>query len=273
MLVVGLVVASAAWYALGLARSRKGLTWRAAAFYGGLVSILVALVGPLDRLSDSLLWAHMLQHVLLMLVAAPLLVLGAPWLPFWRPLPLRFRRTVARGVLHDPALAPVRAAGRALAIPFVAWALFNADIALWHVPALYDLTERSTGVHYLEHFTFLVLAMLFWAQVADSPPFRSRLDEAQRALYLTAGAAASWVLAVVLALAPTPFYSVYASISPRPEGLSALTDQQLAGGVMWGPGSIPYAIGVFVLLYGWLAEDGDARRRPSRRVAVSGEHR
>jgi putative membrane protein len=80
------------------------------------------------------------------------------------------------------------------------------------------------------------------------------------------------VLAVVLALAPTPFYSVYASISPRPEGLSALTDQQLAGGVMWGPGSIPYAIGVFVLLYAWLTEDGNARR-PPRRVIVSGEHR
>lgn len=273
MVVVGLVVGSAAWYALGVRRSRKGFDWRAAAFYAGLATVLVALVGPVDRLSDTLLWAHMLQHVLLMLVAAPLLVLGAPWLPFWRPLPLRFRRSVARGVLHEPALGPLRATGRALAIPVVAWVLFNADLAVWHVPALYDLTERSAGVHYFEHFTFLVLAMLFWAQVADSPPFHSRLDEGQRALYLTAGAAASWVLAVVLALATAPLYSVYASISPRPEGLSALTDQQLAGGVMWGPGSIPYAIGVFILLYGWLAEDGDARRRRPRSVAVSGEQR
>jgi cytochrome c oxidase assembly factor CtaG len=267
---VVLLVASAVWYALGLRAARRRSPWRAAAFYAGLVSILLALSGPVDRLSDTLLWAHMVQHLLLMLVAAPLLVLGAPWLPFWRPLPLGFKRRVAGAVVRDPALGPVRSAARWLAIPVVAWVLFNGDLALWHVPALYDLTERSTPVHYVEHLSFLALAMLFWAQVIDSPPFHSRLGEMERVAYLTAGAIASWILAVVLALAPTPFYSAYSSILPRPEGLSALTDQQLAGGMMWGPGSIPYAIGVFWLLYVWLGDEEARLRRPRRHVAASG---
>jgi cytochrome c oxidase assembly factor CtaG len=268
--VLVLLVVSAVWYALGLRTARRRSPGRIATFYAGLLAILIALQGPVDRLSDTLLWAHMLQHLLLMLVAAPLLVLGAPWLPFWRALPIGFRRPVARAVVQDPSLRPVRSAARWLALPLVAWGLFNADLAVWHVPALYDLTERSLPVHYLEHLSFLALAMLFWAQVIDSPPFHSRLDDVQRAIFLTTGAIASWVLAVVLALAPAPFYSAYSSIQPRPEGLSALTDQQLAGGMMWGPGSIPYAIGVFWLLYAWLDED---RRRPRHQLAVSGGER
>src|SRR5438034_8075306 len=284
LLVPTLLLVSAVWYWIGSRRPHLRAVsgrrraprrpWRLLAFYGGLVAIALALIGPVDRLSDSLLWAHMLQHLLLMLVAAPLLVLGAPWLPFWRPLALTFRRRVASAVVRGPRFGPVRAAASWLAMPVVAWVLFNGDLALWHVPALYDLTLRNQAVHYLEHATFLVLAMLFWAQVADSPPFHSRLDDFQRVLYLTAGALASWLLAVVLALSPTPLYSAYSSIHPRPEGLSALTDQQLAAGIMWGPGSVPFAIGVFWLLYAWLGEDGGRRRRPPRRaVAASGESR
>ncbi len=284
-LVPALLLGSAAWYSLGSRRWRlravssrrrsPARSWRWLAFYAGLLAILLALTGPVERLSAKLLWAHMLQHLLLMLVAAPLLVLGAPWLPFWRPLPLGFRRRVASAVAQGRWLAPLRAAARLATFPVAAWALFNGDLALWHVPALYDLTVRNQGVHYLEHLSFLGLGMLFWAQAIDSPPFRTRLGDFQRVLYLTAGAVASWLLAVVLALAPTPFYSAYSSIQPRPEGLSALTDQQLAAGVMWGPGSIPYAIGVFWLLYTWLGEDGDRRRRPRhhRGLVAGGEPR
>jgi putative membrane protein len=282
---VTLLLVSAVWYWLGSRRTRLRVVgrrrrpafppWRPIAFYAALLSILVALTGPLDRLSEELLWAHMVQHILLMLVAAPLLVLGAPWLPFWRPLPLGFRRRVASAVVQGPRLAPVRTAARWAGLPLVAWALFNGDLALWHVPALYDLTVRNLAVHYVEHLSFLVLGMLFWAQAADSPPFRSRLGDFQRVLFLTAGAAASWLLAVVLALSTSPFYSAYSSIQPRPEGLSAVADQQLAGGAMWGPGSVPYAIGVFWLLYAWLGEDSGRRRRPTHRrgLAASGQQR
>jgi len=163
----------------------------------------------------------------------------------------------------------VRSAARFLSLPIVAWVLFNGDLAVWHAPALYDLTLRNTAIHYVEHLSFLGFGMLFWAQAFESPPFHPRLGHFQRAAFLTAGATAAWLLAVVLALSPSPLYGAYVSIHPRPEGLSALTDQQLAAGTMWGPGSVPYALGVFWLLYTWLEEDGGRHRRPRHRRSLA----
>lgn len=269
---------SGVWYWGGSRRPRLHLAgrrrpatppWRALAFYSALAAIALALFDPVDSMATKLLWAHMLQHLLLMAVAAPLLVLGAPWLPFWRPLPLAFRRRVASTLVQGPRLAWVRSAARFLSLPIVAWVLFNGDLAVWHVPALYDLTLRNTAVHYVEHLSFLGFGMLFWAQAFESPPFHPRLGHFQRAAFLTAGATAAWLLAVVLALSPSPLYGAYVSIHPRPEGLSALTDQQLAAGTMWGPGSVPYALGVFWLLYTWLEEDGGRRRRPRHRRSLA----
>jgi putative membrane protein len=274
------VAVAAGWYARGLrtrplrlvgTRSRRpDAVWRPLAFYCGLLAIVVALV-PLDHAADELFWAHMVQHVLLMLVAAPLLVLGAPWLPFWRPLPLRFRRAVARSLVKSPRLGWLRAFARTLSRPIVAWILFNGDLLLWHVPWFFNLTLASPAIHYAEHASFVAFGMLFWAQVIDSPPFHCRLDHLRRAMYVTAGATASWLLAVVLALAPSPLYSAYTSLPSRPGGISALTDQQLAGGVMWGPGSITYGLIVFWAIYRWLGEEElKSTRRSSRSLAARG---
>jgi cytochrome c oxidase assembly factor CtaG len=274
--VLAAVVVAAAWYGLGLRQGRLRLVgrrrrsretiWRAAALALALVTILVALDSPLERAADSWFWAHMLQHVLLMMVAAPLIVVAAPWMAFWRAFSLRFRRPVARTVVKSPRLAWLRVSFVWIASPVVAWILFNADLAVWHLPSLYDLTLRNNTVHYLEHASFLVLGVLFWAQVIDSPPFASRLGDFERALYATAGAVASWILAVVLAVATRPLYPAYTGH----HGLSALSDQQLASGVMWGPGSIPYAIVVFYCLYAWLGTDDVRRRRHGPRTAVGG---
>jgi putative membrane protein len=190
-----------------------------------------------------------------------LFVLSAPWLTFWRPLPLGFRRAVAGAVVTSPRLRWLRAAARAVGSPLGAFVVFNGDLALWHLPWLYDLTLADRGVHYTEHASFLVFAIVFWAQMVDSPPFHCRLDHVRRALYATAGAAASWLLAVVLALASSPLYRAYAALSSRPGGISALADQQLAGGVMWGPGSIPFALVVFWAIYRWLDDEEPRRRR------------
>lgn len=273
---LALVLISAAWYWLGLRmayvralpsgrRRRPDSLWRALAFYGALATILFAL-GSLDRLADSLFVVHMLQHLLLMLLAAPLIVLAAPWNALWRPFPLRFRRALAGTVVRSRALRPLRRFAALLALPWPAWLLFNGDIGLWHLPALYDLTLRNGAVHYAEHLSFIAFGILFWAQTIDSPPLRSRLGYFGRAVFAGAGAAATWVLAVVLALAPSALYGGYASLHSRPGGLAALTDQQLAAGVMWGPGSITYAIIVFWALYHWLEdEESPARRRRGRR--------
>ena len=261
------VVVSALWYWRGSRRPtlravgrprRRVIPWRGVSFGGGLVTILVALDSPLERLADDLFWAHMLQHVLLMIVAAPLIVLGAPWMRFWRPLPLGLRRALARTVVKSPSLAWLRTTARFVAAPVPAWILFNANLAAWHLPPAYDLTLRNGSVHYTEHLLFLLLGLLFWAQVVDSPPFHARLAPFGRVIYSAAGSAAGWLLAVVLALSTTPLYPAQHA---GHHGLSALADQQVAAGVMWGPGSIPYAVIVFYWLYVWLGAD-EPRRKP-----------
>lgn len=253
--------------ATGRVRSRRARI-RTLYFYAGMLTVFVALLGPIDSISQQLFWVHMLQHVLLLTVAAPLIVLGAPWMSVWRPLPLGFRRTVARTVARSSALAPVRALGRAIATPLGAWLAFSVNLVLWHVPAAYDLALRSTAVHVLEHISFLLFGILLWAQVLDSPPLRVRLGSVHRVYYVTAALVVGWLLSLVLAFAQTPLYPAYADLAHRPGGISALTDQQLAAGMMLGPGSLSMTLFVFVGLYRWLGQDEAAERGRRRTAAV-----
>ena len=248
-------------------RRRHLRRWRTAAFAGALATVLVALAGPIDRLADDLFWVHMLQHVLLVMVVAPLLVLAAPWHELWRPLPLGLRRGVAKPVARRRWAAPLRRAGASLARPIPAWIAFNANLLLWHWPRLYDLALRDEWVHDLEHVLFLATAVLFWAQVWDSPPLRARLSPFGRVAYVTAATVPSWLLAVILAMASTPLYPAYAGDAGRPWGMSALTDQQLAAGMMWGPGAIPFSVAVFVGIYRWLQTEGQVAAPRRARLA------
>jgi cytochrome c oxidase assembly factor CtaG len=231
---------------------RAGMGWRAAAFWAGLVTLVLALDSVIDDQAEKLFWVHMTQHVMLMMVAAPLFVLAAPWIPMWKGLPLSTRRGLGAAYMRSPGWRAVRAVGRKVVAPVPLWILFVFDLSVWHVPALYGLTLRNQAVHELEHVSFLVLAVLFWAQVIESPPLRPRLGEAARVAYVTLAATACWILAMVLAFAPSPLYAGYDTLASRPGGISALADQQLAAGIMWGPGSIAFAIFVFLALYRWL---------------------
>jgi putative membrane protein len=247
--------------------------WRACSFYAGLLTIVIALASPIDSLAQKLFWVHMIQHVLLLTIAAPLIVLGAPWMSIWRPLPLDVRRRMARTVAWSPWLAPVRAAGRALGRPLGAWLAFSIDLVLWHIPAAYDLTLNHVWVHAFEHITFLLFGMLLWAQVLDSPPLRPHLRPDQRVYYIISAAVVGWLLSLVLAFAPRPLYPVYAHIANRPGGISALVDQQLAAGVMLGPGSLTMTVFVFFGLYRWLEspdDDAQAGSELRRRSAAGG---
>lgn len=241
------------------------LRWRILAFYAALATIVAALDSPIDDEVTKLFWVHMVQHVMLMMIAAPLLVLGAPWLPIWKGLPLRARKQLGVWYLTSPAWQTVRRAARRLVTPLVAWTLFNVDLCAWHVPGVYELTLRNQAVHELEHVSFLVLGVLFWIQVLDSPPLRARLDLATGVAYVLTAATVAWALAIVLAFASSPFYSAYAELGSRPGGITALADQHLAAGIMWGPGSVPYATFVFVALYRWLAPEDEALDARGRR--------
>jgi cytochrome c oxidase assembly factor CtaG len=244
------VLPAAVLYALG-SRPKAGRpnALQVASFYTGLLSIVIAVDSSIDAYADELLWVHMLQHVILLTVAPPLILLGRPWPTMWRALPLHSRTVLARGVARSRLAAPLRA----LAPPLAAWLLFNATIVVWHIPSAYDLTERNGAVHAAEHAMFFFFGLLFWARVIDTGPLRPRLGWPARIAYIVGAMTVGWVLAIVFVVAPEPIYQHYADLRSRPGGISALTDQQLAGGMMWVGGSIAYTIALLIGLYKWVA--------------------
>jgi cytochrome c oxidase assembly factor CtaG len=248
------------------ARGRRDQRLRIGYFYTALAVIVVALNSPLEKLAEQLFWAHMIQHVLLIAVAPPLLVLARPWARLWRGLSLDSRRTLARAFAVSAPAAPVRSAASALARPLPSFIAFSVVLLAWHVPSLFDATLRSAPLHALEHVLFFSTALLLWKHAIHSPPLRAPLSEPWRAAYVVGAMTVTWVLAVVLALEPHALYSPYVQEASRPGGISALADQQLAAGVMWVPGSISFLIVLFAQVHRWLAPAPS----PPRRLA--GEH-
>ena len=241
------------------ARTRIAQRRRDACFYLSLFVLALALSSPIEILSQQLFWVHMVQHVLLLMVAAPLMVLARPWIRLWRCLPLDARRALGRGLSRGPRAAPLRWLARTVGSPAVSFVLFAAVLLAWHVPAMFDATLRSSALHACEHTLFFCTALLFWKQVIHSPPLRARLSDSERVLYAVGGMIVSWALAVVIALAPHPLYDYYAHLASRPGGISALADQQIAAGVMWVPGSITFLIVVFAYVHRWLTPPPPAR--------------
>jgi cytochrome c oxidase assembly factor CtaG len=235
------------------ARRRRGQTL---AFVAALATVVLALGEPMDGLADELFWAHMLEHVLLVVVVAPLLVVAAPWMRLWRAFPLGFRRPVARALAHGRWALPVRALVHMLGRPWIAFLAVNLDLLAWHVPGAYDLTLASEPVHDLEHLTFVAFSVLAWGQVADSRPFRSRLDDPRRIAFAWGCMVVSWVLAMSLAFSSKPWYSAYADLRHRPGGLTALADQQLGAGIMWVVASLPWSLAIVLLIYRWIGRSG-----------------
>jgi putative membrane protein len=237
---------------------------RALAFYAGLLAIVAAIATPIETLSKQLLWTHMIQHVLLLSVAAPLIVLGAPWMSLWRPLPLGVRRTLARAVVLSPGGAPLRSACRLLSRPLVVLLVYGINLLAWHVPALYDLALRNSDVHALEHLTFIGFGILLWAQVIASPPFKPVLAYPGRIGYLVAAMVPNVALSMLLAFSRSPLYPFYADLAHRPGGISAFTDQQIAAGIMWSFGDLPFVIAIVVLAVRWLSPvDDDTAELPT----------
>ncbi len=270
-----LVVVAAVMYGVG---SRKTAVsgrdaavrrWRTASFLGGLLVIAIALDSPIDLLAERLFWVHMIQHVLLLTVAPPLILLGRPWSRLWRSIPLGVRRDVGRGLMVGSFGITLRRAGRRLGAPLPSFLAFSLVLLAWHIPVLFDATLRWAPLHVLEHELFFCTALLFWKQVISSPPLRARLTPIQRVAYLTAAMVVGWVLAIVLAVAPRPLYAPYAHELVRPGGISALSDQQLAAGIMWVPGSIAFVVALFVCFHRWLAP-GTAGRPAATAVVSSG---
>jgi putative membrane protein len=245
---------AASLYLLGSRGRGRPRPLEAVAFFAGLLTIVIALDSPIDHYADELFWVHMIQHILLLTVAPPLFLLGRPWPRMWRALPLDERTALARTLARARWTSPVRK----LAQPLPAWILFNATVVGWHIPAAYDLTLRYGAVHVCEHAMFFFTGLLFWARVIDPGPLRPRLVWPVRIVYTVGAMVVGWVLAITLVVIQHPIYGYYAALATRPGGISALTDQQLAAGVMWVPGSISYTITFLIGFYRWLEPDHSA---------------
>lgn len=251
----------ALWRRAGVGRGVR--RWQAGAFAGGLAALFVALVTPLDALGEALFAAHMVQHLVLALIAAPLLALGAPHLALLWALPLEGRRSLARWWRRSPRL---RTASHALTHPLLAWILSTFALWAWHVPFYYDAAVRSDPVHALEHASFFGTALLFWWALAD-PAGVFRRARGAALLYVFTGSLQSAALGALLTLAPEPWYGAHLETT-RPWGLSPLQDQHIAGGIMWVPASMVYLValvGLFVLCLREAARNVErAERRRTR---------
>jgi putative membrane protein len=244
LIILGLVTAAVV-YALGSMRLRRAGRWslrRATAFWAGTVALGVALLSPLDAVAETLFSAHMAQHLLLTVVAAPLLVVARPVATWLAALPSDSRRTAAR------ARAAIAFVPRVLRRPLVAFGVVTVAMWSWHVPTLYEAALVNEPVHALEHGSFLVASILAWS-VALRRGRRDVSNAFGRALFLVAYALQGALLGALLVFASTPLYSVHRGglVLWR---LTALQDQQLAGALMWIPPAAVYLAAIAAVLFG-----------------------
>jgi putative membrane protein len=255
--VIPLIIA--AWlYFRGMRRLRAasqhalGLT-EVFCYAAGWLTLVVALVSPLHPWGSVLFSAHMTQHELLMLVAAPLLVLGRPMIPFLWALP----KKVAREISSWTKARWWRAIWTAMTAPFVAWLIHAVVLWTWHLPVLFQATLDSEFIHALQHASFLGSALLFWWAVLHG---RQRaMGFGVAVLYMFTTALHSGLLGALLTFARTLWYPIY-SDTTQPWGLSPIEDQQLGGLIMWIPAGVVYIIAGLALFAGWLRESDNRAR-------------
>ncbi len=239
---------------------------RLAAFLGGLAAIFVALASPLEPFTSLLLSAHMVQHLLLVMVAPPLIWLGAPLLPMIRGLPEPVRTYWIAPLFRVPWLRRVVVW---LAHPVPAVVLFVVATWAWHSPGLYDLALRSPGWHYTQHVCFLLTALLFWFPVVRPYPVRVAWPVWLLFPYLILADLSNTALSALLTFSDRVIYAHYATV-PRIGGGTTLSDQAVAGVFMWVPGSIAYLLPLFVIGIRLLFGETEGSKPPASRGLTKG---
>jgi putative membrane protein len=266
----GVVVSLAvtAWlYLRGLRRLRaatdssRKLRQELICFASGWVLLVVALVSPLHPWGRELFSAHMTQHELLMVGAAPLLVLGRPGLVFLWAFPKSGAREL---MLWNEALGLSWLSDR-LTRPLTAWVVHLLALWVWHVPALFQSTLDSELAHALQHLSFLGTAILFWYAVFYGP--QRRLGYGVAVLSLFATVLQTGALGALITFSPHVWYPRYAATAPN-WGLTPLVDQQLGGLIMWVPAGLIYVIAALALFARWLEESGTMALRSGKAAAA-----
>jgi cytochrome c oxidase assembly factor CtaG/polyferredoxin len=250
------------WFALRQHTHRRWHAGQPIVFAGGLLAIFLALASPIEPFASLLLQVHMVQHLLLMMVAPPLLWLGAPFFPLLRGLPRPVRIFWIAPFLRSNFL---RRFFQVLTHPVPAWLLFTAATVVWHLPPVYELALDSDGWHYCQHICFLTTALLFWYPVIRPYPSRPHWSPWLLIPYLILADLQNTLLAAVLTFSDQPLYSYYAQ-RPRLGNLSPLEDQVVAGVLMWVPGSLAFLAPVFFI--GIRLLFGSSQRRVSTSLTL-----
>jgi putative membrane protein len=252
--IVAPLAIAAILFARGWRRSRGVSTLRAGCYWCGWGFLIIALVSPIHSLGEVLFSAHMAQHEILMLAAAPLLVLSRPLVAMLWALPIAWRKGLGQwskgpGVQH---------VWRMMTQPLTAWCVHAAALWLWHAPNLFQATLGSAWTHSAQHLSFLGSALLFWWSLFYA---HGRASYGASLLYVFTTAVHTSILGALLTFARTVWYPAYARTTPA-WSLTPLEDQQLGGLIMWIPAGVVYLVGALALFAMWLREsDALAVRR------------
>ena len=274
-LVISVLTISAVVYALGLrnlwrsGRRGSGISlYESLAFAAAWIATFFALVSPLHPWGEVLFSAHMTQHEILMLISAPLFVLGRPFVAASWALPSMTKRFIVplsntRGIKRG---------WRAITAPFAAWLIHAIALWVWHIPSLFQATLRSDLVHTLQHASFFLSALLFWWAIIYSR--RGAHAYGAGVLYLFTTSIHSGLLGVFLTLTTRVWYPAYSETTAS-WGLTPLEDQQLGGLIMWVPAGIVYIIAALIMFAAWMRESENGvlrteRERLDRAISDSG---
>lgn len=260
-------------YAAGLRswkhRSRPVHRWQVISFYAGLSLLSLALVSPLDPLSDQMFFIHQIQHVLLRIAGPVLLLLGAPLTPVLRGLPGDIRMGAVRRVVSNPA---ARAIYQQLTHPVWVPVVFLGMLYFWQIPELHDPAVESIWVHYVMHFTMTASGVLFWWLIIDPKPHRSSVHYGVRVLIMGLSVLPNTVLGAIVTFADSPLYQSYGPT--RLWGIDALDDQRWGGLIMWLTADMMTVVAAAILFSMWYAREqsggyAGAHRTARRRVDVA----
>lgn len=265
------VLFSVGWWRLRRRTSRArglyslGAVWRLVAYLSALVIIGISLMSPIDVMSQQLFFMHMIQHLLLVMIAAPLLLITNPLPIVLWGLPAGLRRRVGAGLSALIAgKSRFRQGLRSATGPGIVWLLWVIALIGWHDPNMYNWALRSEFAHDLEHLSFFIAALLFWWHVTGAGPhIHKQVQGVGRIAFVLSAVPTSMMLGVVLAFVPVVVYTYYEAV-PRLWGIDPLTDQKIGGIIMWIPGSMMYILAALVLIARIMQKDEAQATRPHR---------
>ena len=239
------------------------------AFHTGLITILVALMSPLDAFAGWLLTVHMIQHLLLTMVAPPLILYGAPYMPLLFGFPINFLKDGIGPFLTSPVL---RKLGSFLTHPIFCWSAFVFTSITWHAPPMYELALHSPTWHQVEHSCFVTTALLFWWPIIQPWPWMARTPRLAIVLYLFLADFQNTALSAFLIFYERILYPTYQTV-PRITGMSALEDQAAAGAIMWVVGSIFFLVPVGLITMTMLSTRRVSKSRITKSSAADSPSR